>query len=101
MNTAVVNVKVDPRVKKEARKVAEDLGLSLSGLINGFLKQLIRNKTVTFSALKEEPSEYLLDALRQSKEDVKAGRVVSFASPDEEFRYLDKLIANDKKHKQS
>lgn len=101
MNTAVVNVKVDVNVKKEARKVAGELGLSLSALINGFLKQLIRNKTVTFSTLKEEPSEYFLEALRQSKKDIKAGRVTSFASSDEEFRYLDKLIADDKKHKQS
>ena len=75
MNTAVVNVKVNPLVKKEAQKVAEELGLSLSALVNGYLKQLIRNKTVVFSSLEEEPTDYLLEALRQSKEDIKTGKV--------------------------
>lgn len=75
MNTAVVNVKVNPQVKKEAQKVAEDLGFSLSALINGYLKQLIRNKTIVFSSVEEEPTDYLLESLRESREDIKAGRV--------------------------
>lgn len=75
MNTAVVNVKVNPQVKKEAQKVAEDLGFSLSALINGYLKQLIRNKTIVFSSVEEEPTDYLLESLRESQEDIKTGRV--------------------------
>lgn len=74
MNTAVVNVKVNPKVKKDAQKVAERLGLSLSSLINGYLRHLIKTETVTFS-LKEEPSEYMIQALKESKADIKAGRV--------------------------
>ena|SRR3989344_1834146 len=74
MNTAVVNVKVDPQVKKEAQKVAKDLGISLSGVINGFLRQMVRTKTVHFS-LTEEPSDYLISALKESREDIKRGRV--------------------------
>lgn len=88
MNTAVVNVKVDPSVKKEAQKVAKELGLSLSGMINGFLKHLVRTKTVHFS-LNEEPSEYLLQALAESKEDIKRGRVSpAFDKADEAVDWL-------------
>lgn len=75
MNTAVINVKVTPDVKKQAQKVAHEMGLSLSALINGFLKQVVKTKTITFSAEKEEPSEYLLKALKQSKKDIKAGKI--------------------------
>ncbi len=74
MNSAVINIKVEPKLKKESQELAEDLGLSLSSLINGLLKQVVRTKTVTFS-MSEEPSEYLLEALRESREDIKAGRV--------------------------
>ncbi len=95
MNTAVVNVKVNPQVKKEAQKIAEDLGLNLSVLINGYLKQLIRNKTVVFSSLEEEPTEYLLETLRQSREDIKAGRLVSFKNPDDALTYMDKMIDDE------
>jgi len=97
MNTSVVNVKVNPQIKKEAQEVAEDLGLSLSALINGYLKQLIRNKTVVFSSLEEEPTDYLLETLRLSREDIKAGRLVSFKSPYESLNYLDKMIADEQK----
>lgn len=100
MNTAVVNVKVNPKVKKEAQKVAERLGLSLSSLINGYLRHLIKTKTVFFS-LKEEPTDYLLDALKESKEDIKAGRVISFKKPNEVLNYLDKMIKDEQKARQN
>lgn len=96
MNTAIVNVKVDPVVKRKAQKVAGEMGLSLSALVNGFLKHLIKTKTVTFSA-SEEPTPYLLRALKESKEDVKAGRVVSFQNPKDALTYLDTMITNEQK----
>lgn len=75
MSTAVVNVKVNPKVKYEAQIVAEELGFSLSSLINGYLRQLIKTKTVHFSASEEEPSDYLIQSLKEAEEDIKAGRV--------------------------
>ena len=77
MNTAVIITKTEPQVKVKAQKVARDLGISLSSLINAWLRQLIKTKTVVFSAADEEPTKYLLDALEESKEDIKAGRVSS------------------------
>lgn len=75
MNTAVIITKTEPQVKLKAQKVAKDLGLTLSSLINAWLRQLIKTKTVVFSAADEEPTQYLLDALRESEEDIKVGRV--------------------------
>lgn len=100
MQTAVVNVKVDPKVKKQAQKVAEELGLSLSALINGYLKRLIRTKTVTFST-SEEPTEYLIEALKESRADIKAGRVLSFNDGEEAVSYLNKIIADEPKSKKN
>lgn len=97
MNTAVVNVKVDPKVKREAKIVAQELGFSLSSLINAYLKQLIKTKTITFSTVSEEPTEYLLEALKESKEDIKKGRVISFKNSKEAVNYFDRLIDNDYK----
>ena len=99
MNTAVVNVKVDPKVKKKAQNVASDLGFSLSALINGYLRSLIKTKTVHFSlAEKEEPSEYMIKALKESEKDRKAGRYTSFKSVDKAIKYLDNMIDEDKKN---
>lgn len=74
MNTAVINIKVEPKTKREAQRVAEEIGVSLSGLLNGFLKHLIRTRTVTFSA-HEEPSEYLIQSLKEAEKEIKEGWV--------------------------
>lgn len=73
MNNAVIITKTDPEVKAEAQKIAKELGLNLSTLVNGWLRQLIKTKTVTFSASDEEPSEYLLSLMKQADEDYKKG----------------------------
>ncbi|MBI4973076.1 type II toxin-antitoxin system RelB/DinJ family antitoxin [Candidatus Roizmanbacteria bacterium] len=90
MNTAVINVKVNPRVKTQAQQVVEELGLSLSGVINAFLKQLVRTKSVSFTT-SEEPTAYLLQALKESHADIKDGRVSpSFTSAKDATQWLNK-----------
>ncbi len=46
----VINIKADKEVKETAQKIAKDLGLPLSTIINAYLKQFIRNKSVYFSS---------------------------------------------------
>jgi len=75
MNTAVINIRVDQRVKTQAQDVVEKLGLSLSAVMNGFLKTLIRTKRVELSANDEEPSEYLIQALKEAEKEYKNGWV--------------------------
>ena len=101
MNTTTIHVKIDTKTKFEAKKVAEEFGLSLTALVNAMLKQIARTKQLYLNVGKEEPTEYFKQLIREADEDVKAGRIISFKNPQEEFRYLDKLIENDKKIKQS
>lgn len=75
-NTAIINIRTDVRIKNKAQAVTEKLGLSLSAVINAYLRQLIRTKSISFS-LNEEPTDYLLKTLRNSKKDIKKG----FVSP--------------------
>lgn len=77
MRTEIINIKTDPDTKKKARKIADRLGFSLSTLLNAYLKQFIQTKTVTFSAEAEEPSEWLINELKQGKKDEEEG----FISP--------------------
>ncbi|MBI2641530.1 type II toxin-antitoxin system RelB/DinJ family antitoxin [Candidatus Roizmanbacteria bacterium] len=88
MNTTVINIRTQVSVKKSAQKVAEELGLSLSSLINGFLKHLIKTKKVTFS-VREEPSEYFIRAIKEAEEDVRKGRVSpSFTNAGDAIAWL-------------
>jgi addiction module RelB/DinJ family antitoxin len=97
MSTAVINIKTDPKVKAKAQKIASELGFSLSALINGYLNQLVRTKTIHFSVLEEEPSEYMIQALKESEEDRKKGRYSSFDSVDGASEFLDNIINENKK----
>jgi len=73
-NTAVINIRTDIKVKNKAKEIAEQLGLSLSAVINAYLKQFVRAKSVSFS-LDEEPSDFLLQTLAESKKDIKNGYI--------------------------
>lgn len=92
MNGAVINIKVESKLKAKAQEVASDLGFSLSSLINGYLRQLIATKTIHFSLQDEKPSEYLIKALRESEEQRKRGKSKSFSSADEAMGFIDQII---------
>lgn len=98
MNTAVINVKTDPKVKAEAKEIAASLGFSLSSLVNAYLKQLARTKAVSFSLIGYEPSEYLIKAIEESEADLKAGRVYSFPSGDKALAFLGSIIDESNKN---
>ncbi len=74
MNTAVVITKTDPEVKEAAQQVARELGISLSSLVNAYLKQVVRTKRVEFD-LGETPSPRLIRAMKQAEIDLKKGKV--------------------------
>ena len=67
MNTTVINIKTNPEVKSKAQAIAEELGLSLSAVINVLLKQFVRTKTINLDLNREEvPSPYLKKMLKES-----------------------------------
>lgn len=90
MNYTVVTAKVDPQTKKDAQATAEQLGMPLSVVIKAFLKQFIRTKTVRFSVAGEEPSEYLLSAMKKAKENRKEGKASPvFDNAKDALKFLD------------
>lgn len=50
MNKVAISIKVDPETKKAAQSLADDLGLTLSALINAQLKQLISQQRLILDA---------------------------------------------------
>ncbi|MFH1966603.1 MAG: type II toxin-antitoxin system RelB/DinJ family antitoxin [Patescibacteria group bacterium] len=90
MNSTIINIKTDPKIKKEAQKITAKMGLTLSGAINGFLRQLIRNKTMLFTLNENTPSDYLLSSIKESEKERKDGNFYSFKNNKEAIRFLDK-----------
>ena len=91
MNTAVINLRTDRNVKQAAQKTARDLGFNLSSILNAFLRDFVRAKSVNFSVA-EEPSEYLVKAIAEAEEDLRMGKTYSFVNADEALDFLDKKV---------
>jgi addiction module RelB/DinJ family antitoxin len=98
MNTASILVKTDPKIKEQAQQTAEEMGISLTSVINRYLKHFIQTKSITFTVNDEIPNQKTIAALKQSEADVEAGRVISFESGQKTLDYVKSLIKNDKKH---
>lgn len=77
MNKVAVNFKTDAATKEAAQKLADDLGLTLSALINTQLKQLINERRVLLQApYPTMPvSQKLAQQLDEVEKEVAAGQV--------------------------
>ena len=95
MKTAVVNFKTTPEIKKRAQENTRRAGISLSALLNQRMREIANAKTLTLDFNAEEPSKMLIEDLRESEEDRKAGRYHSFNSIDDSMEFL-KSLRNQK-----
>lgn len=76
MADAVLNVRTDRRLKKDAAKVAESLGFTLSSVVNAYLRRLVKTRRVDF-AESYEPTPYLARIIRQAEKDIKERKNLS------------------------
>lgn len=88
MNSAVINIRTDPLLKTQAQQLADELGLGITTLINGLLRHAVKTRTVTFAA-REDPSDFLIESLKKSREDIKVGRVSpAFTNAGQAIKWL-------------
>ncbi len=93
MSNSAIYVKTDAITKGKAQKVAKELGLNLSTVVNGFLKQFIKTKTLTFSSHEEEetPNEATQAIMKQAEKDYKNGNTSPvFETGEEAVAWLEK-----------
>jgi len=70
----MVSIKLDPRIKKEAQQAAEDLGLTLSAVVNAQLHEFARVKELHVGGALR-PTPYLERVLLEAEKDIASGRV--------------------------
>ena len=89
MTKTLLSVKTDPAVKKEAQRLARELGVPLSTVVNAYLKEFIRGKEVRLS-LAPKMSPALERLITGVEKDIARGRNLSptFSSPKEMDEYL-------------
>ncbi len=92
--TDSVYARVEPEVKEEAEAIFSELGVSVSGAINMFYRQVIQTQGLPFPmtirrkplALKGMTQEELDKAIQKGIDDIKKGKVLP---AEEVFRKLE------------
>ena len=81
MNThTILNIKTDKKLKASAKAVADDLGVPLSTVVNAFLKQFVRDKSITLSAREYQPTPFLVEAIEEARLQRATGAAKEFTS---------------------
>lgn len=88
----VIYIKSDKEVKENAQKLARELGLNLSDVINASLRNFIRTREIYISAVPRMTPE-LEKILGKVEDDIKNKRNLSkaFSTASEMDVYLDSL----------
>ena len=91
MKTATVNFKTDEATKLKAQKVANQIGIPLSNLLNAYLYELANTGSVHFTA-SEPMTEKMEKIIEQAEKEIAAGEVSGpFETLEAMFEHLDRL----------
>ena len=99
MHTTSLHVKIEPEIKRDAEKVADELGLSLSAVMKALLKQFIRTRKLSVELVDrpEIPNAAFRRRLAQTEKDIAQGKGRVFKDHKEVLTYLDALIEHDQR----
>jgi len=86
MKTTVM-FKTDKKRKETAQKIAKNMGIPFSAVMNRLMDEFIEEKKITFSEESYEPTPYLKRILDQQEKDFKAGKNIKT------YNSLEELIA--------
>lgn len=85
----VLNVKIDKTTKHEAAKLAEKMGISLSGVVASFLRTFIQTQELHITAA-PRMTPYLEKVAEQARKDFSAG--VNISGPYETAKDIEKHL---------
>ncbi len=91
MNTTILNIKTDKKLKAAAQETAKELGVPLSTAINAFLKQFVREKELTLSVRSLVPTPYLQRIIKEAEKEYARGESFGPFSAKELIEHLEKL----------
>jgi addiction module RelB/DinJ family antitoxin len=83
-----VNLKIDSHIKERAQKRAEELGLSLSSVVNATLSQFARTGELELSAA-PRMTAYMEDLVTEARKEYLAGKTSGpFTTADDLMKHL-------------
>ncbi|MEK7060131.1 MAG: type II toxin-antitoxin system RelB/DinJ family antitoxin [Patescibacteria group bacterium] len=87
MNNAVINFNTNPKLKKEAMKVLDEMGLTLSVALNASLRRIIAEKRIEFT-VPEIPNARLRKSFKDAEKEYKSGKMKIYKTYEELEKHL-------------
>lgn len=84
-----VSFRINPQLKKDAEKLFDELGLSMTAAFNMFLRQAVREGGIPFNITTNVPNKETLAAMAEAKR-IAEDKTAKSYSLDEAFEELDK-----------
>ena len=84
---AIINLKTDPKLKKQAAAVADKLGISISAVLNNELGRFAAEQSVVFD-VPEAPNVKTAKQLAESKKMIDAGDYHKFKDNKKSLEFL-------------
>ena len=89
MANTVITIKIDPETKKAAQDLAADAGLTLSGLVNSYLKQVTTTRRIDL-LIPQKMTPKMENLIDEAEQDIATGRVIGpFGNADEAIEALE------------
>ncbi|HBM99090.1 MAG TPA: type II toxin-antitoxin system antitoxin, RelB/DinJ family [Ruminococcus sp.] len=95
--TSNVFARIEPEIKEQAEQVLEQLGIPMSNAIGMFLRQVVMQRGIPFEmklpvnkplAIDSLTKEQFDEEMQKGMDDIKAGRVYSAESVEDEMRRI-------------
>ncbi len=84
-NTTVINFNTDPKIKRELTETANEMGLTLSSILNKLSKDFLDDKRIEFRGL-EIPNARTIKAIKDADKEYKEGKTAGPFSTVEAMR---------------
>jgi len=89
MKTTVINFKTEKSIKEKAQKVAKQMGLNLTDIMNVYLRDFINRKELNIRI--EEPTEETAKDIMEAVKEIKEGNISpTFNDIESATKWLDK-----------
>ena len=88
--TTNITVRLDSKLKQDAETLFNDLGMTLSGAVNVFLRQAVRVQGIPFEIRKEQPNMTTLAAMKEAIALANDPKAKTYASVSEMMRDIKK-----------
>lgn len=85
----ILNIKTDKEVKDRAKTIAKEIGLSLSAVVNAYLREFVREQAVSFCVEPQVRPE-IVSLLKKASSDYKNKKNISkpFKKAKDALKYL-------------